>query len=326
MATPNIYWPVYKNLEKEVLKLADFLHFSDVQTSVYSMHIADLIIRCAVEIEAIAKELYSSLGGNVSPVDANGNARDLYFDTDCLNLLEQSWNIGKKQVTVSSINFYFTDEKNRVLTPLHKANKRGTSGSKWKQAYQAVKHDRRNSLKKGNIENLLNALGALFILNVYYRDESFSLGRISSAGSFDSRLGSDIFSVFVAHAEKIPVGNEVSDDDIESAVKNELEHSIYVQKYKDESFRKIHKEIVTANLNAVDKLVKSQKVTEFIKNNPGYTITNAIQLARDAGGDALVKEISSAMHLARGFAEAYYEVILYKGHQIYPTLTKEDAL
>ena len=176
MATPNIYWPVYKNLEKEVLKLADFLHFSDDQTSVYSMHIADLIIRCAVEIEAIAKELYSSLGGNVSPVDANGNARDLYFDTDCLDLLEQSWIIGKKQVTVSSINFYFTEEKNRVLTPLHKANKRGTSGSKCKQPSQAVKHDRRNSLKKGNIENLLNALGALFILNVYYRDESFSLG------------------------------------------------------------------------------------------------------------------------------------------------------
>ena len=67
MTTSNIYWPVYKNLEKEVLKLADFLHFSDDQTRVYSMHIADLIIRCAVEIEAIAKELYSSLGGNVSP-------------------------------------------------------------------------------------------------------------------------------------------------------------------------------------------------------------------------------------------------------------------
>ena len=205
MTTSNIYWPVYKNLEKEVLKLADFLHFSDDQTRVYSMHIADLIIRCAVEIEAIAKELYSSLGGNVSPVDAHGNARDLYFDTDCLDLLEQSWNIGKKQIAVSSINFHFTDKKNRVLTPLHKANKRGTSGSKWKQAYQAVKHDRRNSLKKGNIENLLNALGALFILNVYYRDESFSLGRIFSADSFDSRLGSDIFSVFVAHAENMSI-------------------------------------------------------------------------------------------------------------------------
>ena len=33
MTTPNIYGSVYKNLEKEVLKLADLRHFSDDQTS-----------------------------------------------------------------------------------------------------------------------------------------------------------------------------------------------------------------------------------------------------------------------------------------------------
>ena len=31
MATPNLYWPVYKNLEKEFLRLADYIHFSDDQ-------------------------------------------------------------------------------------------------------------------------------------------------------------------------------------------------------------------------------------------------------------------------------------------------------
>lgn len=29
MATPNLYWPVHKNLEKEFLKLADYIHISD---------------------------------------------------------------------------------------------------------------------------------------------------------------------------------------------------------------------------------------------------------------------------------------------------------
>lgn len=163
MATPNLYWPVYKNLEKEFLKLADYIHISDDQTSIYSMHIADLIVRCSVEIEALSKELYSSLGGNMTPTDTNGDVRDLYFDTDCLDLLEQKWHISKKEITVSAINLYLTEEKHRLLLPLHKANKRGTSGSKWKQAYQAVKHDRRNSLKKATIENLLHAMGALYI-------------------------------------------------------------------------------------------------------------------------------------------------------------------
>ena len=130
MSNLNLFWPVYKNLEKEFLQLADFIHFADDQTKVYSMHIADLIVRCSIEIEAISKELYLKLGGNPSTVDDNGNKRDLYFDTDCLDLLEKQWKLSKKQVIVSAATFYFSAETNRILVPLHKANKRGTSGSK----------------------------------------------------------------------------------------------------------------------------------------------------------------------------------------------------
>lgn len=86
----NLYWPVYKNLEKEFLKIADYVHVSDEQLTVYSMHIADLIVRCAIEIESISKELYCRLGGNMTPVDDEGKNRDLYFDTDCLQLIENT--------------------------------------------------------------------------------------------------------------------------------------------------------------------------------------------------------------------------------------------
>ena len=168
MGTPNLYWPVYKNLEHDVLTLTQFIHFSDDQLKTYSMHIADLIVRCAVEIESISKELYCLNGGNMAPIDRNGNTRDLFFDTDCIDYLEQRWKLSKKQITVSGVGFYLSDEKNRVLMPLKKANKRGSSGCKWKQAYQAVKHNRNQSLKKATIENLISALGALFILNKYY--------------------------------------------------------------------------------------------------------------------------------------------------------------
>ncbi len=51
----NLYWPIYKNLEKEVLKLADNIYFCDEQMDVYSPHIADLIVRCSIEIEALFK-------------------------------------------------------------------------------------------------------------------------------------------------------------------------------------------------------------------------------------------------------------------------------
>lgn len=130
MSKLNLFWPVYKNLEKEFLNIADYIHFSDDQTKVYSMHIADLIVRCSIEIEAISKELYLQIGGDPSPVNNTGDKRDLYFDTDCLDLLKQKWSLSKKQVIVSATTFYFTNESNRIFTPLKKANKRGSSGIK----------------------------------------------------------------------------------------------------------------------------------------------------------------------------------------------------
>lgn len=50
------------------------------------MHIADLIMRVAVEIEALSKELYKD---NHRPdiFDENGKKRNLFFDTDCIKYL-----------------------------------------------------------------------------------------------------------------------------------------------------------------------------------------------------------------------------------------------
>lgn len=237
--------------------------------------------------------------------------------------MEERWNICQKEIQVSNINFFFSKPENLILTPLKKANKR--SGSKWCRDYQAIKHDRMQSLSRATIRSLLNALGALYILNIYYRDECFDLGKNSLVGSFDTRLGSDIFSVFVAHAEKIAVGNEVSDNDIELPVRNELVRSIYIQKYKEESLREIHQDVVFMNQRTAENLLKSQKVMNFLKNNPQYKVTNGIQLALDAGGTELVKEITAAHRVAHGFTEARYEAILNKSEQIYPTLTKQDA-
>ena len=228
MSIPNLYWPVYKNLEKEFLKLADYIHFSDNQLGTYSMFIADLIVRCSVEIEALSKELYCMLGGNMSLTDPQGNVRNLYFDTDCLGLLEQKWILSKKQIAVSAINFYFTEEKNRILTPLHKAHKRGTSGSKWKQAYQAIKHDRRYSLEKASIENLLYALGALYILNLYYRDERTDIGRVYlNDHNFDNRVGSEVFSAHYCKATGLSMNLNMNDSCISPPLGDELEKSIY---------------------------------------------------------------------------------------------------
>lgn len=169
----NLFMSVYKRLEKEVISLTDSILFDDKQTAVYSLAAADIIIRCAVEIEAISKALYIRLGGNPNPSDAQtGKPRDLYFDTDCIQLLVDTWAIDKKRLQITHPNMYFSAAKS-VLFPLHKVNKRGSSGSCWKKAYQAVKHNRTQSIYLATVENMMHALGALYIMNLYYADESF---------------------------------------------------------------------------------------------------------------------------------------------------------
>ena len=122
----NLYWSVYKNLEKELIRLADIIHFDDKQMNVYSIHMADLLIRTSVEIEAISKHLYEVNGGNMNPIDDKGDPRALYFDSDCIQELDLKWHITRKVVNVVSANFYFEKKENIVLRPLKDCNKQGS--------------------------------------------------------------------------------------------------------------------------------------------------------------------------------------------------------
>lgn len=316
----NLYWPVYKNLEHEFLELADYIHISDDQTQIYSMHIADLLVRCAIEIEAISKELYISLGGNITPMDASGNTRDLYFDTDCLDLLEQKWHIGKKEIILSATNVYFTEEKNRVLLPLYKANKRGTSGSKWKQAYQAIKHDRKKSLKKANVENLIYALGALYILNLYYKNERTDIGRVYlSDHYFDNRAGSEVFSTHCFHATGITMSYYMDDSCITTLSGDDLEKSIYIIKYDNKSFEEMHKNFCLDYPITEQRFNNSPVIIKFLFEHPEYKSKSMVEICLAAGGERLLTSIlymSNTMNNQSTRTEA----IINKHTQIYPQL------
>jgi hypothetical protein len=318
MPTPNLYWPVYLNLEKDFLKLADYIHFSDDQLNVYSIHIADLIIRCAIEIEAISKELYEVLGGNMSPVDDNGNPRDLYFDTDCLDLLEQKWLISKKEITVSAANFYLVNETNKVLTPLVKCNKRGKG--KWKCAYQAVKHNRIKSLKKATIENLLYAMGALYILNLYYKDERIDIGRVYlSDHDFDNRAGSNIFSAGCCSATLLSMSSHMDDSCIGSELGDKLDKSIYIIKYTDKSFEEMHKDFCLDAEITEQRFLASPKVKQFLSEHPECSGKTVNEICMDAGGMDLLKQIICFQN-TRSRKDVRMEAMLNKHSGIYPEL------
>lgn len=245
----QFFWNAYKRLEREVLTLSEDIHFSDDQIGVYSSKIGDLLVRTAIEVESLSKVLYFANGG-VQPT-----GRDLYYDTDCLKYLEDKWLLSKKTIFVSSPNFYFVEEENKTIKPLHKAFKRGTSSSKWQQSYQAVKHDRINNLKKGNIGNLLKALGALYILNIYFRDAKFETVADKDASNIDWGLGSDFFSVKVSQES-----SGVSADKI-YVKKADYDECIYIVKHTD----KTAQAFITM-MQGINKQISDQTLNDLIQS------------------------------------------------------------
>lgn len=316
-----MFWPVYKNLEKEVIQLANYVQFTDDQINAYSLHIADLIVRCAIEIEALSKELYKAVGGDMSPTDTDGKTRDLFFDTDCIDLLEKKWKLSKKQIIVSATNFYFTDNAYRILTPLHKAYKRGSSGSKWKQAYQAVKHDRINSLKKASIENLLQALGALYILNLYFKDETIDIGRVyMSERDFDTSVGSDIFSVLSYKATVLQMSSQMDDRNIKQQNGSDLDKSIYIIKYNDKSFQEMHKDFCLDSQATIRNFNNSPEIRTYLSQHPEDKTKNMNEICIAAGGVNLLARIVSFEHSHQNM-DLRTEAVLNKHSNIYPALS-----
>lgn len=286
MDKKNLTWQIYLGLEEEVINLSKYVLFSDTTTKydfhrkrvhtvdnphlleTYSPHIADLLVRCCVEIEALAKELYTANGGSKQT-----DSKDTFFDTDCLDYLNNQWQIGEKVVYVSNPYFNFEKDENRVLIPLHNAEKR--SKTYWTKAYQAVKHNRYNSLYMGNIKALLQAMGALYLLNIYHRDISLN-SKYFEYNNLDMSFGSKIFSIALPHEDYLI--NVINGTVYTEILKGKK--SPYIIKFSDNSYKKIHESknssfqkireylISQKELNEPDFLLQLQKRNEEVSKNP----------------------------------------------------------
>ena len=316
----NHYWPIYKNLEEEAVNLSRYVQIDDEQVDVYSMHIADLIVRCAMEIEAISKELYWKNGGT-KLIGDDGDERNLYFDTDCINYLNDLWGICEKEIIVSSENFYFEKDENLIIQPLYKGHKR--SGAKWNKAYQAVKHDRKGSIKQGNIKNMIFALGALYILNLYYLDSTVDLGITTTPLElFDSRMGSIIFSSSVVNATiDVKMGADTGDDVISDEIKEKSKNAIYIIRYKKKSWEKINQAIKEDN----EKLLKAMKESGVLENylkehadefNGGNQV-HILSLASKVLGSDYVKMHNITSNFGRELMRKESEAYINKNEPIY---------
>lgn len=302
----NLYWTVYKNLERELIELSNLVHIDDKQLDIYSIKITELIIRTVVEVESISKELYFQNGGTKQ------NDIDLFFDTDCLDLIETKWLLSKKKVQISASNFYFNLDDNKILTPLYKVNKRGTSSSDWLRAYQAVKHNRALSLKKGNLRNLIRALAGLYVLNLYYKDNLYDLGKDEKGTNFDSTLGSAIFSIKTHINQSISIDKEYTKNP-------DFDECVYIIKPTDETRSVVQDSIKMLNdiINEKRKAKLTQEIEKLLPEiqaeSQGVKQAKIKALVEKVQSDNMTEVVKANSHLIKqSYVGLKYEAILNK--------------
>ncbi|HEY4195275.1 MAG TPA: hypothetical protein VGM63_07055 [Mucilaginibacter sp.] len=137
----------YHILEKDLISLFEYIEPTDANLSTYSYRIYELLLRAATEFELNCK--YILIANNYNS-QGHTNITD-YFKINAATRLNEYrlfiniWGNGKKEFRPLS------DWTNgHALT--------------WYQAYNSVKHNRKNEFARASLNNLILAVGSVFSL------------------------------------------------------------------------------------------------------------------------------------------------------------------
>lgn len=172
--------------------------------------------------------------------------------------------IQEKVIIISYFNCFQSDKE--FLPFIKNETKTLKSTEKtfsWNNAYQNLKHDRSNSLEYGSIKYLFDIMGALFILNLYYKSEVYDLKNDASATNLPVSMGSDLFSIKI----HISSSHTVQDNKLEYLKKPDFDQCIYFTKLKDDSVKIEEDAIKRTNEENMKLLVQYPKFIEYVKHN-----------------------------------------------------------
>lgn len=260
------YSQVYEYLEKEVLSLTFDIYFDDNQIEVYSLKILDLIIRSCIEIESLIKDIYR-----------NEKGTEVKNVSDALIELDRVYGLQNKKIIIYSPYFHFSEERKYLYPFEYKKH----SKEDFYSTYCALKHDRNKNISKATIETLLRSLCALYILNIYNRNESVQVFD-GSGKNFDATCGSKIFKNILYPCQYIlsTSGEDiVRSNCIYEVDKNENQYSLRIQ-YINDMDEEAETTIVTAN-EEFQKYVKNRHLQNIVISEFLTYMSNFMHLTQD---------------------------------------------
>lgn len=232
----NLFFPIYKKIEEEFIDLSYSIFINRNQIKTYSIKIADLILRTVSECENIAFELCKK--EKIRFVDKNGKIKSKIYFPEYIANLDLKYNLKDKYVA-----FDFSNCAKNVydfkLVPFRQVEIKEKSKILknwiWYYAYNKIKHDRNRYFKYANIDNLIYAMAALFLLNNYLLDRYFYSIDGSEKKDIVKEIESmsDLFKVDIMPDAEQPEGFEPEFPNPFSFVKLGRPHATYLLKFDE---------------------------------------------------------------------------------------------
>lgn len=142
-------WMYYLNLEQDFYKTLDFVEPTSDNYATYSKEFAKQLVSIGSELDIVFKALCKEISSSAPVACITDYARVL---------------CGWDNLVNSKVKLKITKD---VLSPFDAWSE--TNKPWWWESYNEVKHHRAeaNMFKKANLETVLNALAALYVLNRY---------------------------------------------------------------------------------------------------------------------------------------------------------------
>jgi hypothetical protein len=143
-------WRAYMLIEKDLLRLFEYIEPTDGNLSAFSHRTYELLLRTATEFETNCKRI---LMANRYEKNRNLNITD-YFKLNLSSRLADysvslmEWHPGPK--TLKPFEEWGTEEEYRPLP--------------WYQSYNHVKHDRNLNFPNASLQNVINAVAGLYVI------------------------------------------------------------------------------------------------------------------------------------------------------------------
>jgi len=151
----NHHWRFFLSLEKDFIKLQDYIEVDESNFNTYSLELAKLLQTSCAEIESVLRLLCKQLDSECVFTDSGVKKGDMEKYKKVINR-----NLG---------DFFYSEvsipQLESCIRPWeHWSN---SKPPKWWTSYILVKHHRHSEFHEANLQNVIYALSALMLSNLY---------------------------------------------------------------------------------------------------------------------------------------------------------------